>query len=77
MTGTKKTLTKGEYLQALALFTMAHKHQVECYKFAAQMRSVLGTSEDDQVTDAVHSSDANEDFDAALRNAGYSVADAA
>lgn len=37
-----KTITRSEYLQALALYTMASKCQVDAERFEIEMNKVLG-----------------------------------
>lgn len=69
-----KTITRGEYLQALALYTMMRKRQQEVDAFNIEMNRLLGldapTYQDSRVTDGTWK---NEPFDLVLSYVNITV----
>jgi len=80
MTPYKTELSHDEYLKALALFTMAHDHYVECVRFAEALNKTIMTVPEKfpggYVDDAIYEDDkcTVADFDDALRREGIVVA---
>lgn len=68
-----KTITRATYLQALGLFTMAHRHRTKADEFQKELAAVLGVGSDDagHVSDAIY--DDRRGFDEALRLEGFTV----
>lgn len=66
-----KTLSENDYLKALALFTMANKHELEAMKYRRALEEHLGVGEwglgfiEDEMCSA------SPDFDGALRKQDF------
>lgn len=71
----KKTIKRGTYLQALALFTMADRHYQKARGFELELLSVLGIEENDHMSDEIYSLGVG-DFDDALARSGIVLSSA-
>jgi hypothetical protein len=72
-----KTISRNQYLVALALFTVASKHYRKVKEFEAELAEHLGYERGDTYMDYI--SDAlyeHSDFDRALEKEGFVVSDA-
>jgi hypothetical protein len=68
-----KMITRTTYLQALGLFTMAHRHRTKADEFQKELATLLGVDPHDSghVSDAIY--DDRRTFDEALKLEGFTV----
>lgn len=70
----KKTLTHQEYMEGLALFTVAQKHYAKSREFEAALCELLGFDDGDIYAGCISDALYNEDgFDDGLKRQGIAV----
>jgi hypothetical protein len=65
-------ITRNEYLQALALFTLASQHMRKVEEFELAMNEVLKSDTGSHASDALY---CNTSFDSALKSMGITVSE--